>query len=332
MFEKIRNFKNWTSGNHNVDKFIQDTQRSAHTIYEIKNVIEWIPNDRFCNIEYIAKGGFGKVYKANWIDGCIDKWSSDNRNWRRKDQYKFVALKILNNSENVASEFMHEITSHCKVDNFVVKLYGISQDPKTKNYIMVLDYAKDGDTVHMVFGIIMYEVISGLPPYYDMSHDNNLAIKICQGFRPKFNIKVPQLIVQLIKRCLDANSSSRPEAKVVKKTLSQWSKEVIILENYKKINICNNYTELNKQIIETENVNKNSSINSISSTSLGLSYKTHPKAYYTSRLLNFNNLPEPKNSYDYYEKNDDIISKEFLESLQIDIYQLNMNYGSNGKE
>src|SRR6266498_3473462 len=49
------------------------------------------------------------------------------------------------------------------------------------------------------FGIIMYEVISGLPPYHDVSHDKILAIKICQGLRPNFNIKVPQLIVHLIK-------------------------------------------------------------------------------------------------------------------------------------
>ncbi|PKB91649.1 hypothetical protein RhiirA5_448191, partial [Rhizophagus irregularis] len=48
---------------------------------------------------------------------------------------------------------------------------------------------------------------------------------------------------------------------------------------------------------------------------------------YTSRLLNFNNLPEPKNTVDYYDnQNDDIISLESLASLslQIDISQLNI--------
>jgi hypothetical protein len=45
----------------------------------------------------------------------------------------------------------------------------------------------------------MYEIISGLPPYYDVSHDRNLAIKICKGFRPRFNIKVPRLILDLLK-------------------------------------------------------------------------------------------------------------------------------------
>ena len=57
------------------------------------------------------------------------------------------------------------------------------------------NYTKAADVYS--FGIIMYEVFSGLPPYHDVSHDENLAMKICQGFRPRFNIKVPQLIVQI---------------------------------------------------------------------------------------------------------------------------------------
>ncbi|RIA83534.1 kinase-like domain-containing protein, partial [Glomus cerebriforme] len=70
------------------------------------------------------------------------------------------------------------------------------------------NYTKAADIYS--FGIIMYETISGLPPYHDVSHDENLALKICQGLRPRFNIKVPQLVVQLIKSCLDANPLNRP--------------------------------------------------------------------------------------------------------------------------
>ena len=44
----------------------------------------------------------------------------------------------------------------------------------------------------------------------------------------------------------------------------------------------------------------------MTSTSLELSYETHSEAIYTSRLLNFNNLPEPKNCEDYYERYDNI--------------------------
>jgi hypothetical protein len=88
-----RNFKNWTSGNDYIDKFIQDIQLSAHD--NIKKALEWIPYDQFYNIEYIAKGGFGIVYKAEWI-----------RNNRRKS---VVALKSLNNSKNIKSEFVNEV-------------------------------------------------------------------------------------------------------------------------------------------------------------------------------------------------------------------------------
>ena len=56
-----QNFTNWTSGNNNVDKFIQETQLKAKSIWEI---LEWIEHDRFEKIEYLAEGGFGTIYKA----------------------------------------------------------------------------------------------------------------------------------------------------------------------------------------------------------------------------------------------------------------------------
>ncbi|GET02618.1 kinase-like domain-containing protein [Rhizophagus clarus] len=268
-----RNFKNWTSGNKDIDKFIQDTQLLSHTEDELPKVLEWIPYDRFCDMKYIAKGGFGKVYKATWIDGIIFKWSNITSNWERNHKNMSVALKSLDNSKNITSEFINEVMLHNKVaiDNlFVISFYGITQDPDTTNYMMVLDYAENGslrnylnkkydelnwnskidyiydvtlglksihekEVIHRdlhignilrlnikLFGIIMYEIISGLPPYYNLSHDNNLAIRICQGLRPRFNIKVPHLIVHLIKRCLDADPLNRPEAKEIDEIISTW--------------------------------------------------------------------------------------------------------------
>ena len=62
------------------------------------------------NISLIAKGGFGKVYKANWLDGYIQYWDSKNQNWKRKGDNMFVALKSLNtNSQNISLEFMNEV-------------------------------------------------------------------------------------------------------------------------------------------------------------------------------------------------------------------------------
>src|SRR5207244_4801747 len=34
--------------------------------------IRWIPFDEFKNIEYLAKGGFGEVHKATWINSYYD--------------------------------------------------------------------------------------------------------------------------------------------------------------------------------------------------------------------------------------------------------------------
>ena len=101
-----QNFEKWTSGNVDIDKFIQEAQLSANEYYK---VIEWIPYDRFSDIEYIAKGGFGKVYRANWIDGRIRYWDNKNQNWGRYESNIFVALKSLNNSKNVTLEFLNEV-------------------------------------------------------------------------------------------------------------------------------------------------------------------------------------------------------------------------------
>ncbi|RIA82165.1 hypothetical protein C1645_835799, partial [Glomus cerebriforme] len=55
-------------------------------------------------------------------------------------------------------------------------------------------------------------------------------------------------------------------------------------------------------------------------------------AIYTSRLLNFNNIPEPKNSDDYYNQYDNVISTEYSESQQIDISQLKISENDQNNE
>src|SRR5947207_6571368 len=97
-----QNFEKWSSGNVDIDKFIQEAQLSANNF---NKVLEWIPYDRFYDIEYIAKGGFGRVYRAK-IDGRIHKWDNKNQNWKRFG-CNIVALKSLNNSKNVTLEFLN---------------------------------------------------------------------------------------------------------------------------------------------------------------------------------------------------------------------------------
>ncbi|RIA91631.1 hypothetical protein C1645_821792 [Glomus cerebriforme] len=94
-----------------------------------------------------------------------------------------------------------------------------------------------------------------------MAHEEFLAIKICQGLRPRFNIKVPQVIDDMAKQCVDADPSKDR------------------LQNIYLKNLMN--------------------------------------AVYTSRLLNFPNLPEPKNS------DDEELYSESIEA--IDFTKLNIN-------
>jgi|SRR6185312_1050657 len=61
-----------------------------------------------------------------------------------------IALKSLNDSQNITLEFLREIANTKLVANSsfntsVVDCYGISQDPITKNYVMVMDYKKEGN-------------------------------------------------------------------------------------------------------------------------------------------------------------------------------------------
>ncbi|POG82136.1 kinase-like domain-containing protein, partial [Rhizophagus irregularis DAOM 181602=DAOM 197198] len=175
------------------------------------------------------------------------------------------------------------------------------------------NYTKASDIYS--FGIIMYELISGLPPYHDLSHDKNLAIKICLGLRQRFHIKVPQLIVHLIKRCLDANPLNRPSVSEIYNIVRSW---IVVLCDSCELSQSE---LLQEQIKEADEMNRNSPTNTLPSTSLALSYVTHSEAIYTSRLLDFNNLPEPRNSDDYHENCDNITTIEYSDSLQIDISQ-----------
>ncbi|CAG8544939.1 1293_t:CDS:2 [Acaulospora colombiana] len=59
-------WKEWTSGSKEIDEFIQEIQRDAN---EYREFIEWIPFEKFKDIELVARGGFGVVYKAIWTEG-----------------------------------------------------------------------------------------------------------------------------------------------------------------------------------------------------------------------------------------------------------------------
>jgi serine/threonine protein kinase len=111
-------------------------------------MLEWIPYEQFANIEYLATGGFSKVYKVKWIDGLIKGWNTKNNKlerWGVKD----VVLKILTNSQNMTVELLQETINHklTASDGYssIVECLGISQEPGTGNYVMVMEYVEGGN-------------------------------------------------------------------------------------------------------------------------------------------------------------------------------------------
>ena len=99
------NFKNWTSGNKDVDEFIQQSQINA---VHRKKCLEWIPFEKFKEVKYVTRGGFGKIYSATWSEGFIRFWDIENQKWDREADVK-VALKSLDNSSDINTEFLSEV-------------------------------------------------------------------------------------------------------------------------------------------------------------------------------------------------------------------------------
>ncbi|RHZ70963.1 hypothetical protein Glove_264g27 [Diversispora epigaea] len=373
-------FNNCTSGNDKIDNFIQDAQLNANRNWD---VIEWIPYDRFKDVKQIGKGGFGTIHYAMWIDGKIREWDIKKRQWRRDRGYSEVALKKFDNFVNF-NDVLNEMAIHLKTnrsnsnyyDSDSIRFYGITQDPETHKYMMVLEYAKDGnlreylkinfnninweqklynlwdlssrlvsihelDIVHQdfhpgnilspnfrfnikisdfglskligknpnnpdkknifgvlpyiapevlsgdeeytkaadlySFGIIAYEIVTGFPPYPDIPHDKDLALKICNGLRPEIPFHTPKLISRTIMRCWDARVTHRPTFEELRDELWKYYKDY----NDYLYGEKNKDSEIVIQIKKTEVFSANQESTNTTTTT-PLNYQTHPQAIYTS--------------------------------------------------
>ncbi|UZO04913.1 uncharacterized protein OCT59_025275 [Rhizophagus irregularis] len=108
--------------------------------------------NEFSNIKKVGEGGFAKVYSAIWTNGPL--YYNNSYNEYIRTQNKKVALKCLHNSQNISNKFLNEVKGYSTkkygsyINNNVLKIYGISQNPITKDYIMILDYAEGGNFDH----------------------------------------------------------------------------------------------------------------------------------------------------------------------------------------
>lgn len=159
------------------------------------------------------------------------------------------------------------------------------------------EYTKAADIYS--YAIIAYEIVTGFAPYYDMAHDMGLAIKICNGLRPKIPFYIPKLIAKIIMKCWDSRVTHRPTFKELKETILGYYK------NYEENNFEND-NEITIQIKQVEKISKNKVkgrfwklFSNTKSTITPMNYKKHPEAIYTSRLLSFSSLPKPNNAENF---------------------------------
>ena len=125
------------------------------------------------------------------------------------------------------------------------------------------------------FGVIMSELSTGKPPFYDIRHDENLALDICNGLRPEFGKGTPEIYKKLAYRCMNAISNQRPTAEELYNELESWKD---------KIDYQGNETEIVFKEADEEIPN------------ISTSYEKNPDAIYISRMFTFNNLSNPVNS------------------------------------
>ena len=71
-------------------------------------VAEWIPYDNLQNIKYLTKGGFSKIYTAEWIDGEYLEWNPKKQQLTRLGVHD-VILKRLENVENANQSWLEEV-------------------------------------------------------------------------------------------------------------------------------------------------------------------------------------------------------------------------------
>jgi hypothetical protein len=100
------NFKNWASGNEEIDNFIQEMQLKIG-YYDNDIVFEWIPYNQFYDIKETSKNGFITIYSAMWRDGPL-YWNKQNNKYTRISNNK-VALKRLHNSQYLINFLIDEV-------------------------------------------------------------------------------------------------------------------------------------------------------------------------------------------------------------------------------
>ncbi|RHZ82815.1 hypothetical protein Glove_103g216 [Diversispora epigaea] len=173
------NFRNWTSGNEEIDKLIQECQQKT---VSPQCVIEWINYYQFEDIEHLTEGGCATIYTATWKVGSYDKWNSEKQILERFGREK-VILKRLNNSNSSNVHWFQEVMLSFTIDNtsqLLVVFYGLTKDPSTNDYMLVLLRYDDDlrhflkNNYHSLTLIKKYRIIYDITRCLKKIHEQNI--------------------------------------------------------------------------------------------------------------------------------------------------------------
>ncbi|PKK58126.1 hypothetical protein RhiirC2_857923, partial [Rhizophagus irregularis] len=119
---------------------------------------------------------------------------------------------------------------------------------------------------------------------------------------PTISKDIPKLLADLIIKCWDAEIKNRPTTKELHQLLKKWYDEIKYIDSEDSEDSEDgedgedgDNSEIYFQIKGYDKIRKEKFKNR-SIEDKPNSFQTHPQAFYTSRLLNFKNLPKPVNS------------------------------------
>ncbi|CAG8523252.1 13356_t:CDS:2 [Acaulospora morrowiae] len=119
--------RDWRSGYKPIDEFLQEMRLEyPHPTQHLN----WVPFEEFVNYKTVAKGGFSTIYEATWTTSG-----------------QIVALKCLSDSQDISTEYLNELKRNwiLLLQPQFLRCFGITQQPTTGEFMMVIQYAPFGD-------------------------------------------------------------------------------------------------------------------------------------------------------------------------------------------